>query len=140
MIGGELENAVAEPDVFGALAGGGEEGFRRRRMRIFFQKMMFHHPGMVIAATVCGLQLRQRVLVELEFGALLPRARQLQLIKDAEFHDVSPATGLLFSERVYSQQGPSPVRQVQRAKSSVPLLRGAEGRLCWPHEWLVLLV
>jgi hypothetical protein len=27
----------------------------------------------------------------------LPRARQLQLIKDAEFHDVSPAIGLLFS-------------------------------------------
>ena len=25
MIGGELENAVAEPDVFGALAGGGEK-------------------------------------------------------------------------------------------------------------------
>ena len=27
MIGGELENAVAEPDVFGALAGGGEKDF-----------------------------------------------------------------------------------------------------------------
>jgi hypothetical protein len=50
----------------------------------------------------------------------LPRARQLQLIKDAEFHDVSPATGLLFSERVYSQQRPSPTWQVQRAKSSMP--------------------
>ena len=30
MIGGELEDAVAEPDLLGALAGGGEEGFRRR--------------------------------------------------------------------------------------------------------------
>ncbi len=30
MIGGELENAVAEPDVFGALGGCGEKGFRRR--------------------------------------------------------------------------------------------------------------
>ena len=30
MIGRELEDAVAEPDLLGALAGGGEEGFRRR--------------------------------------------------------------------------------------------------------------
>src|SRR5712672_306170 len=38
MVGGELENAVTEPDVLGALARGGEERFRRRRMRIFFQE------------------------------------------------------------------------------------------------------
>ncbi len=89
MIGGELENAVTEPDAFGALAGGGEKGFRRRRMRIILQEMMFHHPGIVVAEPVGGFQLRQRVLVKLEFIAGLPRARQLQLIKDAEFHDVS---------------------------------------------------
>src|SRR5450631_2229593 len=58
-------------------------------MRIFFQKMMLDHPGMIVAAAVRGLQLRQRILVELEFTAGFPRARQLQLIKDAEFHDVS---------------------------------------------------
>jgi hypothetical protein len=29
MIGRELQNAVAEPDVLGALAGGAEERFRR---------------------------------------------------------------------------------------------------------------
>nr|WP_247389658.1 MULTISPECIES: hypothetical protein [unclassified Bradyrhizobium] len=40
MVGGELENAVAEPDVFRALAGGGEEGFRRGRVRIFLEEMM----------------------------------------------------------------------------------------------------
>src|ERR1700733_8606073 len=81
--------------------------------------MMFHHPGMVIAAAVGGLQLRQRVLVELEFGAFLPRARQLQLVKDAEFHDVLPRSACCFG-RVYSPQGPSPASQVQRPKSSVP--------------------
>jgi len=75
MVGGELENTVTEPDVFGALTGGGEKRFRRRRMRIFFQKMVLHHPGMVVAATVRGLQLRQRILVELEFTPGLPRAR-----------------------------------------------------------------
>src|SRR5450755_3260548 len=30
VIGGELENAMAKPDVLGALAGGGEKRFRRR--------------------------------------------------------------------------------------------------------------
>ncbi len=49
MVGGELEDAVAEPDVLGALAGGGEKGFRRRRVRIFLQEMMLHHPGVVVA-------------------------------------------------------------------------------------------
>ena len=69
MVGGELEDAVAEPDVFGALAGGGEERFRRRRVRIFLQEMMLHHPGMVVAAAVGQFELRQRVLVELELVA-----------------------------------------------------------------------
>src|SRR5580693_5245916 len=33
---------------------------------------------------------------------------------------------------------PSPASQVLHPKSSVPQFREAEGRLCWPHEWLVL--
>jgi len=61
---------------------------------------MFHHPGIVVAEPVGGLQLRQRVLIELELVAGLPRARQLQLIEDAKFHDVSPATGLMFPQSV----------------------------------------
>ena len=73
MIGGELEDAVAEPDVLGALAGGGEEGFRRRRVRIFLEEMMLDHPGVVVAEPVGGLQLRQRILVELEFVAVAAR-------------------------------------------------------------------
>jgi hypothetical protein len=94
MIGGELEDAVTEPDIFGALAGGGEKGFRRRRMRIFFQKMMLHHPCMIVAEQVGGFELGQRVLIQPELVAGLPRARQLQLIEDTEFHDVSPGIGL----------------------------------------------
>ena len=101
MVGGELENTVAEPDLFGALAGGGEERFRRGRVRIFFQEMVFHHPGMVIADLVGGLELGQRVLVEPELVALFPWARQLQLIKDAEFHDASQ-NRLLFSVSVFA--------------------------------------
>ena len=89
MIGGELENAVAEPDLLRALAGCGEKRFRRGRVRIFLEEMMFHHPGVVIAEPVGGLELGQRVLVEPELVALFPWARQLQLVKDAEFHDAS---------------------------------------------------
>src|SRR3977135_4509864 len=108
MSGGELKNAVTEPVVVGGGGGGGEKGCRRRRVRIFFKKMMFHHPGMVVAEPVGGLQLRQRVLIKLEFVACLPRARQLQLVKDAEFHGpLFPRSGCLFVS-LYSQAGPSP--------------------------------
>src|SRR3954454_24619083 len=54
MVRRELEDAVAEPDLLGALAGGREERFRRRRVRVFFQEMMLHHPGVVIAEPVGG--------------------------------------------------------------------------------------
>jgi hypothetical protein len=97
----ELENAVAEPDLLGALAGRGEERFRRGRVGIFLEEMMFHHPGVVITEPVGGLELRQRVLVEPKLVALFPRARQLQLVKDAEFHDASQ-NRLLFSVSVFA--------------------------------------
>ena len=87
---------------------------------------MLHHPGMVVAEPVGGLQLRQRVLVEFEFVAGLPRPRQLQLVKDAEFHDVSPATGLLFAA-VYSPHGPSPASQPIPRGGRRLALTGANG-------------
>src|SRR5205823_11162956 len=121
MIGGELENAVAKPDVLGALAGGGEERFRRWRMRIFFQEMMLHDPGVVVAEPVGGLELRQRVLVELELVALLPWARQLQLVKDTEFHDVSLGPLVVLTECI-----PGRVRVQPQANSA-----GREAGLRW---------
>jgi hypothetical protein len=60
--------------------------------------MMFHHPGVIVAEPVGGLQLRQRVLIQPEFVTGLPRAWQLQLIEDAEFHDVSPGIGCCFAQ------------------------------------------
>jgi hypothetical protein len=63
---------------------------------------MFHHPGMVIAQPVGGLELRQRILVEPQFIALFPRARQLQLVENAEFHDAPPKHRLLFSGSVFA--------------------------------------
>src|SRR5579864_3621289 len=107
MIGGELENAVTKPDIFGALAGGGEKGFRRWRVRIFLEEMMLHHPGMVVAEPVGGLQLRECVLVELELIAGLPRPWQLQLIEDAKFHDVSPRGRLFVPQSVTTAEAES---------------------------------
>src|SRR5262249_47400277 len=51
---------------------------------------MLDHPGIVIAEPVSGFELRQSILIESELVALSPWARQLQLVEDAEFHDVSP--------------------------------------------------
>jgi hypothetical protein len=57
---------------------------------------------MVIAEPVGGLELRQRVLVEPKLVALFPWARQLQLVKDAEFDDAPPKDRLLFSGSVFA--------------------------------------
>ncbi len=42
--------------------------------------------AIVVAEPVGQLDLVERVLVEPQFAALLPWARQLQLVEDAEFH------------------------------------------------------
>jgi hypothetical protein len=57
---------------------------------IFLKEMMLDHPGIVIAEPVGGLELRQCVLVESEFVTIGPGTRQLQLVEDAELHEVSP--------------------------------------------------
>jgi hypothetical protein len=69
MVGGELENAVAEPDVLRALARRGQERFRRGRVRIFLEEVMLDDPGMVVAKLVGEFHLRECVLVELELVA-----------------------------------------------------------------------
>src|SRR3954468_21626859 len=98
-------------------------------MRIFFEEMMFHDPCIVVAEPVGGLQLRQRVLIKLEFVAGLPGAWQLQLVENAEFHHVSPGTGSFSQSTVFPC----------RAESSLRQFRTAEARLRRPHEWLVSL-
>jgi hypothetical protein len=116
MVGRKLEDAVAEPDFFGALARRGEKGFRRRRVRIFLQEMVLDHPGVVVAEPVGGLELGQRVLIEPELVAVLPWARQLQLIEDAEFHDASPDRSfLLLTAIVMVVRALSIARQFHRA-------------------------
>ena len=64
---------------------------------------MLDHQNMVWQS-IRGLQLRQRILVELEFTACLPRARQLQLIKDAEFM-TSPRPVCCFAQCILQRAG-----------------------------------
>src|SRR6185369_15440556 len=99
-------------------------------MRIFFQEMMFHHPGVVIAEPVGGLELGQRVLIEPQLVALFPWAWQLQLVKDAEFHDASQ-TSCCFGS-VYSPSATSPASVAKQQ------FRGAEAALRGTREWLAL--
>src|SRR6185312_5466747 len=84
--GRHQHDAVAEADVLGSLRTGGEEHFRRRRMRIFLEEVMLDLPGVVDAKLVGQLDLVERVLEELELVALVPRTRQLVLVEDSELH------------------------------------------------------
>ena len=70
MVGGELDDAVAKPDLPGPLAGRGKERFRGRRMGILLEEVMLDLPGMVVAQPVSELDLRQGILVE---PVLVPR-------------------------------------------------------------------
>ena len=56
-------------------------------MGIFFQEMVFHLPGIVIATLIGDLDLGEGILkvIILTGGILGPR--DLMLVKNAEFHD-----------------------------------------------------
>ncbi len=53
MVGRELDNAVSKPDVFCSLARRCKENFRRRRVGVFFQKMVFNFPCVVVSKLIC---------------------------------------------------------------------------------------
>src|SRR5882757_9507946 len=59
-------------------------------MRIFLKEMMLDFPCIIVTKSVGQFDLRQRVLVELPLVVHAPWARQLQFIKDAEFHGRFP--------------------------------------------------
>ena len=84
----QLHDAVREADLPGALARRGEKHLGRRRMRIFFEEMVLDLPGKVVAEPVRQFELVERVVVEGELAIRLPGPRQLQLVKNPEFHRV----------------------------------------------------
>src|SRR5690606_29115630 len=117
MGGRELIDAVAETDVLGALAGGGEEYFRCRRVRVLFEEVVLHLPRVIVAELVGQLQLIEGVVVELAFVVLLPGTRQLQLIENPELHSL-----LLLGDR---RCGPG-----SRSGSRAAVSGGTEYRHC----------
>ena len=64
MIGGKLDDAVAETDAARALAGRPEEDFRRGGVRVLLQEVVLDLPRVVVAQPVGQLDLGQRVLQE----------------------------------------------------------------------------
>ena len=79
-------DAVAEADVFGALRAGREEDLRRRRVRIFLEKMVLDFPCVVDPKLVGEFDLVERLLEQPLLVALVPRPRQLVLVENTEFH------------------------------------------------------
>ncbi len=77
---------MAEPDPAGPLAGGAQKHFGRGRMRIFFQKMMFHKPEVVDAEPVGKLHLLQGVGEQPLLVAECPGPGELVLVEDPESH------------------------------------------------------
>jgi hypothetical protein len=90
VVGGDLDDAVTEPDVLGALARGTEKHLGRRGMRIFLQEVMLHFPGVVEAERVSELDLVEGLLEELVLAVFVPVPGQLMLVENAEFHAVIP--------------------------------------------------
>ena len=89
-VGGQLHDAVAEPDVLRPLAGGTEKDFGRRRVGVLLEKVVLDLPGVVVAKPVGELHLIERVLIELSLIIRSPRTRKLQFVEDAEFHGLFP--------------------------------------------------
>src|SRR5207302_11219433 len=86
MIGGKLDDAVAETDAARALAGRPEEDFRRGGVRVLLEEVVLDLPRVVVAEPVGQLDLGQRVLEQAVLAVRAPGARELVLVDDAELH------------------------------------------------------
>src|SRR3954454_24926080 len=95
MVGGELDDAVTEADVLGALAGGTEEHLGRGAVRGLLEEVVLDLPGVVEPEPVGELDLVEAVLEQLVLGVVGPRPRQLVLVEDPEFHAADPIPRLL---------------------------------------------
>ena len=91
VVGDDLANPVPEPDTAGARGGGGEKHFRGGAMRILFEEVVLHLPGIVNAGCICEHHLFERVMYKAMVAVLLPWLGQLQFVEDAKSHSMSPA-------------------------------------------------
>src|SRR5438552_3473434 len=84
------DDAVSQADLLGALTSRRQEDFRRRRVRVLFEKVMLDLPGEVDAEAVGELNLVERVLKELQLAPIVPGSRQLVFVEDAKLHRSVP--------------------------------------------------
>ena len=123
MIGGQLNDAVTETDILGALASSTQKHFRCRAVGIFLEKMMLNHPGVVDAQSIRQFYLIEGVLEQLLFRTHFPGAGQLQLIENAEFHgrlSLTAAEHAAIDDQLVTVDIPSLVRrQIERRKSHI---------------------
>src|SRR5205807_5882861 len=65
MVRRELDDAMAQSDPLGPLAGGPEEDLGRGGMGVLLEEVVLDHPGVVVAEPVRELNLGERVLEDL---------------------------------------------------------------------------
>src|SRR5437764_1880506 len=82
----QLDDAVAQPDVLGPLAGRGEEHLGGRRVAVLLEEVVLDLPHVIDAQLVGQLDLVEGVLQQTVFVVRLPRSGQLMLVEDAELH------------------------------------------------------
>src|SRR5580704_11110162 len=85
-VGRHLNDSMAKSDILGPRSAGGEENFRRRRMRVLFHKMMFGRPDIVVAHVISEFDLIECVLEQGVLRIARPRPRKLMFVKSADFH------------------------------------------------------
>src|ERR1700721_2353267 len=85
-----LHYAMADTNVFGALAHRGQKYFRGRGMRVFFQKVMLGGPHVIVSVLIGKDRLFQGVLEQGVLGIASPGTRELMFVKTAKFHGCKP--------------------------------------------------
>ena len=84
--GRQLDDPVPQADPLGSLARRREEHLRRARVRVLLEEVVLHLPDVVEPEAVGQLDLVERVAQEALGRSILPGARLLVLVEDAEPH------------------------------------------------------
>ena len=92
VVGDHLADAVAEANGFGARRCGSQKDLGRRRMRIFFEEVMFDLPGVVEAEPVRQFDLRKRLMKEITLVAFVPGPRQLEFVEHLKLFALFPSS------------------------------------------------
>jgi hypothetical protein len=84
-----MDDAVAQANLPGALAGGTKKHLWCRRMGVLLEEVMLDQPDAVEPKSVGKLDLLEGVGQELLIVAGSPRSGQLMLVEQAETHEAS---------------------------------------------------